>query len=551
MSTLYLPAWSIGPNCYKEVYEIVRPYGKKVAVIGGHTALSVAMPKLKAALEGTDLELTDPIWFGGEASYENAAMLEAMDEVKNADVIFGVGGGRAMDTAKCAAGHLNKPIFAFPTLASNCASCTTLCVMYYPDGAMRDLYYPKRCAIHTFMDSEIIANSPAEYVWAGIGDSLAKEFESEFAARNDLAAFKIQHAPLMGTAIAKCCTSAFLHYGEKAMEQIRNHVDGYELQQVTLGIVITAGMVSNLTVETVKNEYFYNDSIAHGFYYGCTVCPGAHKHLHGELVSMGILVLLTLGPLLTRKVSPHWRYWAWAVVAVSLMAYPILGPVLGALFPAPIQLDVPQMVAHGAYDRYNAYHLDNQRIVEAGAGGAGGTNTYVDGEPMWYSHHVHYTDRQGREVSIRDNDYLRTVTVEGVTSYTVHWTGVIYGAYRGVTVLFLLWMAAGYGLGRRRLLRWSTPAGEEDLAALEQARQETGCRKKASLYRCPKAGSPLLLGFAHPVILLPETLQEGGREAALAHELTHHVEHLANAHGLDDKDEEQLLQLMQEYAEGN
>ena len=91
-----------------------------------------------------------------------------------------------------------------------------------------------------------------------------------------------------------------------------------------------------------------------------------------------ILVLLTLGPLLTRKVSPHWRYWAWAVVAVSLMAYPILGPVLGALFPAPIQLDVPQMVAHGAYDRYNAYHLDNQRIVEAGAGGAGGTNTYVD-----------------------------------------------------------------------------------------------------------------------------------------------------------------------------
>ena len=265
MSTLYLPAWSIGPDCYKEVYEIVRPYGKKVAVIGGHTALSVAMPKLKAALEGTDLELTDPIWFGGEASYENAAMLEAMDEVKNADVIFGVGGGRAMDTAKCAAGHLNKPIFAFPTLASNCASCTTLCVMYYPDGAMRDLYYPKRCAIHTFMDSEIIANSPAEYVWAGIGDSLAKEFESEFAARNALAAFKIQHAPLMGTAIAKCCTSAFLHYGEKVMEQIRNHVDGYELQQVTLGIVITAGMVSNLTVETVKNEYFYNDSIAHGF----------------------------------------------------------------------------------------------------------------------------------------------------------------------------------------------------------------------------------------------------------------------------------------------
>ncbi|MDD3346202.1 iron-containing alcohol dehydrogenase family protein [Oscillibacter sp.] len=294
MSTLYLPAWSIGPDCYQEVYDIVRTYGKKVAVIGGHTAMSKSLPKLKAALQGTDLELSEPIWFGGEASYENAAMLEALPEVKNADMVFAIGGGRAMDTAKCAAGHLDKPLFAFPTLGSNCASCTTLCVMYYPDGAMKDLYYPKRCAIHTFMDSEIIANSPAEYLWAGIGDSLAKEFESEFAARNDLADFKIQHAPLMGTAIARCCTPAFLNYGVKAMEQIRNHEDGYELQQVVLGIVITAGMVSNLTVETHNNDYFYNDSIAHGFYYGCTVCPGAHKHLHGEVVSLGILVLLTL-----------------------------------------------------------------------------------------------------------------------------------------------------------------------------------------------------------------------------------------------------------------
>lgn len=33
----------------------------------------------------------------------------------------------------------------------------------------------------------------------------------------------------------------------------------------------------------------------------------------------------------------------------------------------------------------------------------------------------------------------------------------------------------------------------------------------------------------------------------LAHELTHHVEGLANAHGLDDKDEEDLLRYLQEF----
>ena len=109
---------------------------------------------------------------------------------------------------------------------------------------------------------------------------------------------------------------------------------------------------------------------------------------------------------------------------------------------------------------------------------------------MWYSHHVHYTDRQGREVSIRDNDYLRTVTVEGVTSYTVHWTGVIYGAYRGVAVLFLLWMAAGYGLGRRRLLRWSTPGGGEDLAALGGPGRRRAAGKRRPCTAAPRQAPP-------------------------------------------------------------
>ena len=35
--------------------------------------------------------------------------------------------------------------------------------------------------------------------------------------------------------------------------------------------------------------------------------------------------------------------------------------------------------------------------------------------------------------------------------------------------------------------------------------------------------------------------------ATLAHEFTHHVESLANAHGLDDKDEEELLRLLEKY----
>ena len=52
--------------------------------------------------------------------------LAEMEEVKNADMIFAVGGGRAVDTCKTAADLMHKPLFTFPTLGSNCAGCTAI-----------------------------------------------------------------------------------------------------------------------------------------------------------------------------------------------------------------------------------------------------------------------------------------------------------------------------------------------------------------------------------------------------------------------------------------
>ncbi len=295
MKTSYLPAWTIGPDCYSKVYEIVHTYGTKAAVIGGKTALSKGYDKLKDAVAGTDLQLTAPIWFGGEASYENVDMLMAMPEVKDADMIFAFGGGRAIDTCKCAADKLSKPFFTFPTLSSNCAPCTALCIMYYPDGSARDNYYPKHCPNHTFINSEIIADSPAEYFWAGIGDAMSKEFESEFTSRKARKEGTITNTPLMGVTVAPCTTTSLIANGEKAYEQVLNKKPGQEMDEIAQTIIITTGIVSNLVVGSIQNPpYYFNSSLAHAFYYGTTVCDKAEKHLHGEVVALGVLVLLTL-----------------------------------------------------------------------------------------------------------------------------------------------------------------------------------------------------------------------------------------------------------------
>ena len=237
--------------------------------------------------------------------------------------------------------------------------------------------------------------------------------------------------------------------------------------------------------------------------------------------SVCILLFLAAGPLLSKHFTPRWRYCAWGVLAAVL----ILFQPFHAMLPKPedwsglIQLSIPQAVSEGAYDRENARNRDWEEIQKTGNGGRGAETENQDGERL--RHSVRYENEEGQMVVIEDNDYVRKVTVGGETTYTVHWTGVAYGAYQAVSVLGVGFVLVRYFWSRRKLLRVSSPAGEEDQAALEAARRRTGCDREAELYRCSGIHTPMLMGFRRPVILLPADVPAGSLEAALAHELTH------------------------------
>ena len=230
-------------------------------------------------------------------------------------------------------------------------------------------------------------------------------------------------------------------------------------------------------------------------------------------LSVCILALLVLGPLLSKRFSPKWRYYAWLLAA---LIPPIVSGLISVSRPALIQLPIPQVVEENAYDRYNARDWDNEHIMEAGGGGGA-----TDMQGQWFRHYVRYENEAGQTVIIEDNDYVRKVTVGDETTYTVHWTGVAYGAYQAVSVLSVGFVLVRYFWSRRKLLRVSSPVGEGDQVALEAARRRTGCDREAELYRCSDIHTPLLMGFLHPVILLPDKMPEGSLEAALSHELTH------------------------------
>ena len=81
-------------------------------------------------------------------------------------MVFAVGGGRAIDTCKTLCDMENKPVFSFPTIASNCSPVTAVCVIYDDEThGFKELYFPQKSPLHSFINTKIITEAPYEYIW--------------------------------------------------------------------------------------------------------------------------------------------------------------------------------------------------------------------------------------------------------------------------------------------------------------------------------------------------------------------------------------------------
>lgn len=284
MKTQFFPSYTIGPDSYKEIVKTCMPFGSKAVVIGGIRAMNASKDKIEKAVEGSQLKITGFFPFGGESSMENIERLKAIPEVQEAHMIFAVGGGKAIDAGKVLAHSTDRVFFTFPTIASTCASSTSLGIIYHPDGSLREYSFSDIPSKHIFIDSEIIAKAPDKYLWAGIGDSMAKYFESSVSSRGD----ELTHSQEMGVTISSMCNGPFLKYGVKALEDCKNNKVTSELEEILLGVIVSTGFVSNLV------NIDLTTGLAHAVYNGFTMIPQIEEygHLHGEVVSYGIQVLL-------------------------------------------------------------------------------------------------------------------------------------------------------------------------------------------------------------------------------------------------------------------
>ncbi|MDO4554339.1 MAG: iron-containing alcohol dehydrogenase family protein [Lachnospiraceae bacterium] len=282
-----LPSYSIGQEIYKNIPEKCAPYGKKVLIIGGKKALAAAEAKILDAIKDSSLKIIGTTWYGGECTYANIERLRSLPVYQEADMVFAVGGGKCLDTCKCLCITDKKPVFTFPTIASNCAACTCVSIIYNEDGTFLKPHFFLQPPVHAFIQTEIIAQAPSRYLWAGIGDTYAKYYEAEISSRDE----DLQHFTALGVALGRMCLDPLVKYAVKAYKDNQVQLSSYELEQTVLAIVVTTGIVSIFLTRDFTPDY--NSGLAHAVFYALTSYPVIEeKHLHGEVVGFGVLIAL-------------------------------------------------------------------------------------------------------------------------------------------------------------------------------------------------------------------------------------------------------------------
>lgn len=249
--------------------------GQRPLVVGGDRTLTVVKPFL-AAWQGLAIaEAT----YGADCSETALAQLKQAAAGHQADVVIGVGGGKALDTAKLLAHQWGCPVVTIPTSAATCAAWTALSNVYSEQGAfLYDVPLP-HCPELLLLDYDLIATASRRTLVAGIGDALAKWYEASVSSGTSTQALiisAVQQARVLRDLLFQKSAAALQSPGEA------------DWREVVDASVLLAGVIGGLGGAQCRTV------AAHAVHNGLTHLLASHGTLHGEKVAYGILVQLRL-----------------------------------------------------------------------------------------------------------------------------------------------------------------------------------------------------------------------------------------------------------------
>ena len=249
--------------------------GKRPLLVGGDRTLTVARPFLETPLNHLN---TASAAYHKDCSESAIDALHQATEAHQADLIIGIGGGKALDAAKLLAHQRQLPIITLPTSAATCAGWTALSNIYSEAGAFLYDVGLSQCPNAIVLDYDLVATAPKRTLVAGIGDAIAKWYEASVSSgqsTHTLIIGAVQQARVLRDILFQKSASALENPGSD------------DWREVVDAAVLMAGVIGGMGGAQCRTV------AAHAVHNGLTHVAN-HQTLHGEKVAYGILVQLRL-----------------------------------------------------------------------------------------------------------------------------------------------------------------------------------------------------------------------------------------------------------------
>jgi len=275
----------VAPTHVYRGWSILTQCGEAIARLGRHPLLVVSpsrYPSLESDLGAIAQAHALQVAVGsfrGECSEATLAQLRQEALAHQSDLIMGIGGGKALDTAKLLADQLELPVVTIPTTAATCAAWTALANIYTEAGAFAYDVPLRRCPDLLILDYGVVQTAPKRTLVAGIGDALAKWYEASVSSghrQETLIVAAVQQARVLRDLLFQQSVAAL------------NEVGSAVWQNVVDATTLMAGMMGGLGGAQCRTV------AAHAIHNGLTHVPQSKGTLHGEKVAYGILVQLRL-----------------------------------------------------------------------------------------------------------------------------------------------------------------------------------------------------------------------------------------------------------------
>lgn len=280
----------IGPRRYVQgtgvlnnIGKHIAPLGKRVLVAWGPVVSEQFSAIVKKSFEENELVLI-PFKFSGECDRGQIGKGVEKAKAEKAEVVVGLGGGKAIDLAKAVAMEIDAKLVTAPTIASNDAPTSAATVYYTEEGNFDGWAIWPRNPDLVLVDTQVIVEAPVRWLISGIGDGLATWFEAE-------AAYKGRRVTLAGgvttqaaLTLARLCYDTLMDYGIDAVRDCAEHVVTPAVDRV----IEANTLLSGIGFESAGL------AAAHAVGNGLTGFEECKPYSHGEKVAFGVATQLCL-----------------------------------------------------------------------------------------------------------------------------------------------------------------------------------------------------------------------------------------------------------------